>query len=125
MFSGLRPSEICRMNWKDIDWSRDEIHVGKQKVRMAGVNWIDDGSRHSFESYQLTLLRDIARVSEETGTSASTLRNHYRRPISAEVAKKWFEIRPESGPKTPPPKKSKEVQFVAHACFLRRSNRLD
>ena len=140
MFAGVRPSEICRMTWADIDWERQELHVGRQKVRTAGhrivpllprlsailsgkkrkpskplfpfghswaahevvkiakaagVKWIPDGPRHSFVSYRLAIVGDIARVSEETGTSAATLRKHYRRPVSQRRAEQWFE----SGPK--------------------------
>ena len=139
MFSGIRPSEICRMTWADIDWERQEIHVGHQKLRTAGhrivpllprlrsileplkrtaarrlfpfghswaahevvkiaraagVEWIADGPRHSFVSYRLAMLGDIARVSEETGTSAGTLRKHYRRPVSQRCAEQWFETGP-------------------------------
>ena len=136
MFSGIRPSEICRLKWEDIDWERNEVHIAKQKVRTAGqrivpmlpalrsflepakaqgrlfpwrfdwatkvardasrksgVQWIADGARHSFVSYRLATLRDIARVSEETGTSAMTLRKHYRRPVSEATATEWFGIR--------------------------------
>ena len=69
-------------------------------AQRCGVEWIPDGLRHSFVSYRIAVIRDIFRVSEETGTNPTTLRRFYRKPISEETARRWFEIRPESGPKT-------------------------
>lgn len=81
----------------------DPMQAAKQLVAHAkscGVEWIPDGPRHSFVSYRLAMLRDIFRVSEETGTSAATLRKFYRKPISEESARRWFGIGcPETGPK--------------------------
>ena len=63
-------------------------------AKKAKVRWIHDGPRHSFVSYRLALLGDIARVSEETGTNATTLREHYRRPVAKEEAERYFGIVP-------------------------------
>jgi integrase len=63
-------------------------------AKKAKVRWIHDGPRHSFVSYRLALLGDIARVSEETGTNATTLRKHYRRPVAKEEAERYFGIVP-------------------------------
>lgn len=139
MLAGVRPSEICRLTWGDIDWEHNQIHVGRQKVRTAGhrlvpilprlrsileplkrgatrrlypfghswaahavvkiaraagVSWVVDGPRHSFISYRLAIVKDIAQVSEEAGTSSATIRKHYRRPVNQRSAEQWFEIGP-------------------------------
>jgi hypothetical protein len=63
-------------------------------AKEAGVKWIHDGPRHSYVSYRLAQLGDIGRVSEETGTNPTTLRKHYRRPVTKEEAEKYFAIVP-------------------------------
>jgi integrase len=142
-FSGLRPSEIRRLNWEDV--SLDEGHVFvRAKTRTAryrlahlppnAIAWlsrvdrrqkacgyghpgdaasdlaarlqidcIHDGPRHSFVSYRLAELRDMAKVSEETGTSADTLRKHYRKPIPASETTKYFAIYPPGHEAKPKP----------------------
>jgi integrase len=129
-FSGLRPSEVLRLHWEDVDlnaghvfvrgkvrtaryriapllpnavaWLRgvdrrrkvcDYFHPGDAGSALAarlGVEWIHDGPRHSFVSYRLAIVGDLGKVSEETGTSAKTLRLHYRRPIPKSVAEEYF-----------------------------------
>jgi integrase len=133
-FSGLRPSEIQRLQWKDVNLEEGHVfvrgktrtaryrvahlpanaiawlsrvdrrqtvcgywHPGDAASDLAGrlnIRWIHDGPRHSFVSYRLAELRDMAKVSEETGTSAETLRKHYRKPIPASEATKYFAIYP-------------------------------
>jgi integrase len=63
-------------------------------AKEAELKWIHDGPRHSYVSYRLAILGDIARVSEETGTNMTTLRKHYRRPVPKEEAEKYFAIVP-------------------------------
>lgn len=62
---------------------------------LAKVRPIDNGARHSFISYRTAELRDVARVADECGNSVSTIKNHYRQLVTADAAKKFFEIRPE------------------------------
>lgn len=136
-FSGLRPSEVLRVEWSDIDLAAGHVFVrgkvrtarhriapvppngvawlrpvasegkvcayahpgisGKDLAEREGLVWIHDGPRHSFVSYRLAILGDFAKVSEETGTSVKTLRQHYRRPVPKAVAEEYFGIVPVSG----------------------------
>lgn len=55
-----------------------------------------DALRHSFVSYRLGITRDLQQVSDETGTDARTLVKHYRRPLTAAEARRWFKVSPDS-----------------------------
>lgn len=60
----------------------------------AGVAWKQDAQRRSYISYRLAKTKDLARVSQETGTDPATLRKKYLRPIPQSEALKYFAIRP-------------------------------
>lgn len=132
-FSGLRPSEIMRLSWEDVDLKAGHVYVrgkvrtarnriafvphnaavwlvgggkgrvcgyahpgvsAKQWAAKARIPWIHDGPRHSFVSYRLAVLGDFAKVSEETGTSVKTLRQHYRRPVPKALGEIYFGLLP-------------------------------
>lgn len=63
--------------------------------KLAELEAIDNGARHSFISYRTAELRDVARVADECGNSVSTIKNHYRQLVTSEAAKDYFAIRPE------------------------------
>ena len=63
---------------------------------LAKVEQIDNGARHSFISYRTAETRDVATVADECGNSLSTIKNHYRKLVTAEAAAKYFAIRPDS-----------------------------
>lgn len=60
----------------------------------AAVHQIDNGARHSFISYRCAELRDSATVADECGNSVQTIKNHYRKLVTTEAAKRFFSIRP-------------------------------
>lgn len=71
----------------------DEV---QELFALAGVDQIDNGARHSFISYRTAEIRDVARVADECGNSVSTIKNHYRKLVTADAAKRFFSIRPPS-----------------------------
>jgi hypothetical protein len=77
-------------------------HLAKRFERLSrkcGVAWQHNGPRHSFISYRIATTKNIAKVSEETGTDASTLRKKYRRPVPRKVAREYFGIVPPTSAK--------------------------
>jgi hypothetical protein len=44
------------------------------------------------------MVKDLARVSEETGTSTATLRKKYRRPLPKGQAARYFKLLPPASP---------------------------
>lgn len=72
-------------------------HLAKRLARLAskcGVTWQHNGPRHSFISYRIVTTKNMAKVSEETGTDEKTLRKKYRQPVPQKVARAYFRIAP-------------------------------
>ena len=63
----------------------------KKLVDVKGKNIL----RHSYASYRLGQLQDVAKVSYEMGThTADTLYEHYRELVTPQQGKQWFSILP-------------------------------
>lgn len=79
--------------WLKAD-ERKLVDEMQELYRLAGVEQIDNGARHSFISYRCAETRDVAGVSDECGNSVQTIKNHYRKIVSTKAAAKYFAIRP-------------------------------
>ena len=63
----------------------------KKLVDVKGKNLL----RHSYASYRLGQLQDLAKVSYEMGThTADTLYEHYRELVTPQQGKQWFSVLP-------------------------------
>lgn len=56
--------------------------------------WPRDICRHSYGSFRNALLRDLAKVAEEMGTSVAMLHRHYHNPRAEAEGEEWFSMRP-------------------------------
>lgn len=61
----------------------------------AGVTWKHNGPRHSWISSRLALIQNMAQVAEEAGNSPGIIKRNYRKPIHPDLARAWFNIKPE------------------------------
>jgi len=61
-------------------------------VKAAGVEWKDNGCRHSFISYRLATIQNAAQVALEAGNSPNVVFKHYRELVKPDAAAKWFAI---------------------------------
>ena len=69
----------------------ERIHKG------AGVRWAKDCMRHTFGSYHLAMWDNMGRTMEQMGhTNARIFKNHYRRAVRQEDAKRFWSIRPKT-----------------------------
>jgi integrase len=135
-FTGMRSSEILKLDWADINFERGHITVSPEKAKTAtrrlvpiqpnlmqwlapysertgrlfrsrrdagkaiafakehGINWPDNGLRHSYASYRLAAVSDTARVALEMGNSPQKLMTNYRELADEHDAKAWFAITP-------------------------------
>lgn len=59
-----------------------------------GDGWPKDALRHSYGSYRNAIVRNLAMVAEEMGTSERMLRRHYHNPRKTEEGEEWFSIMP-------------------------------
>lgn len=71
---------------KQVDWL----------ARDAGVEWRVNGLRHSFVTYRLAELQDVARVALEAGNSPAMIFRHYRELATPDQARAWFAVFPET-----------------------------
>ena len=92
-------------------WTEERKLKGKQRVAWgtavpAGAetaeeegwkpfDWKHNALRHSFISYRVAAVKNIAEVSLEAGNSPQMIFQHYREVVDADEAKKWFSINPE------------------------------
>lgn len=72
-------------------------NVIKKITAKAGIPWKKNACRRSYISYRLAQTKNLPLVSEETGTSITTLQRRYRRPVELTVAEKYFNILPPIG----------------------------
>jgi integrase len=63
-------------------------------LKVAGVEKIDNGARHSFITYRCAEGRNVAVVADECGDSPKVIKKSYRKIVSTKAAAKYFAIRP-------------------------------
>jgi integrase len=61
-----------------------------------GVEWKRNGLRHSFISYRVAQVQNVAQVALEAGNSPSIIFSNYRELVRPVDAQKWFAIVPET-----------------------------
>ena len=59
-----------------------------------GVGWPHNALRHSYISYRVAELQNVAQVALEAGNSPAIIFKHYRELVTREDAQKWFSILP-------------------------------
>jgi len=64
--------------------------------KLAAVAWKHNAMRHSFISYRVAAVQDVAKVALEAGNSPAMIFGHYRELVTADDAKKWFSIQPKA-----------------------------
>jgi integrase len=75
--------------------TEDEYYADMKRLyAIAGVEQIRNGARHSFISYRTAETRDVARVADECGNSATIITKHYRKLVTAADAVRYFSIMP-------------------------------
>jgi len=79
--------------------TRNLMHPLRKVWKAAGIYpWPQDAHRHSFISYQRTLIGD-ALTALWAGTSESIIKHVYKRPVSKAAAERFFAIRPATAEK--------------------------
>ncbi|HZM05042.1 MAG TPA: site-specific integrase [Candidatus Saccharimonadales bacterium] len=68
-------------------------------IKKSGFKWKHNALRHSYISYRVADLKDVARVALEAGNSPAMIFRHYRELVTADAAKAWFAVRPSTGRK--------------------------
>jgi hypothetical protein len=58
--------------------------------KLLGFEWINDGLRHSFASYWMSIHKNMALLKEEMGNSEQVNRRYYYHPQPISIAKNWW-----------------------------------
>jgi integrase len=66
----------------------------KLTAARAGMTWKVNALRHSFISYRVAKIKDIAAVALEAGNSPKMIFAHYRELCTEQEADRWFSIIP-------------------------------
>lgn len=65
-------------------------------VEAAGFEWRKNALRHSFISYRVAQVKDVAQVALEAGNSPQVIFSNYREIVTPADAKRWFAIAPKA-----------------------------
>jgi integrase len=70
-------------------------HLLKQVAVASKVKWKLNGLRHSYISYRVAQIQNVAQVALEAGNSPQIIFSNYRELVKPAAAVKWFAIEPE------------------------------
>lgn len=62
--------------------------------KAANIPWLKNGLRHSFISHRVAVTDSLDKVAIEAGNSATIIRSHYLRMVTADQGQRWFAITP-------------------------------
>ena len=75
--------------------------VYERMAKRAGVEWKRNGLRHSFISYRVALIKNVAQTAFEAGNSSTMIQRHYLKVVTESTAHAWFNLQPKvEQPKT-------------------------
>ena len=83
---GYQQQEICR-----------ELRDDDGNVTRPAFKWKTNALRHSFVSYRVADVQDVAKVALEAGNSPQMVFRNYRQLVTPTQAKGWFNIEPSAG----------------------------
>ena len=66
------------------------------KSEAVNIQWPHNGLRHSFISYRVAKVQNVAQVALEAGNSPQVIFSHYRELVKPAEAEKWFSIVPQT-----------------------------
>ena len=73
------------------DRAEERAHAYAERL---GIAWPHNGLRHSFITYRVAAVQDVARVALEAGNSPQIIFKHYRELATEAQGKTWFSIVP-------------------------------
>jgi integrase len=78
--------------------AKDKAPPGAETAKIEGWSafaWKHNALRHSFISYRVADIQNVAQVALEAGNSPQMIFKHYRELVRPDAAKAWFSIKPE------------------------------
>ena len=71
-----------------------DISAKTKTDKLPALPWKHNALRHSFISYRVADIQNVAQVALEAGNSPGMIFGHYRELVTADDAKTWFAIAP-------------------------------
>ena len=71
----------------------------RKAIEVPKFKWKHNALRHSFISYRVADIQNVAQVALEAGNSPQMIFQHYRELVRPAEAKAWFTIEPDNGKK--------------------------
>ncbi len=84
----------------------------------AGVPWKHNALRHSYISYRVAEVQNVAQVALEAGNSPKLIFQHYRELVRPAEAKAWFSITPEQRKNVIPLREAQSEAGTAKAAAI-------
>jgi len=84
--------------WRAGGKQKGEVPPGAETAQIEGwpaFAWKHNGLRHSFISYRVAAIQNVAQVALEAGNSPQIIFQHYRELVRPAEAVKWFGIMPD------------------------------
>lgn len=78
---------------------KGDVPPGAETAQVKGwaaFAWKHNALRHSFISYRVADIQNVAQVALEAGNSPQMIFKHYRELVRPAAAKEWFAIKPKS-----------------------------
>jgi integrase len=91
--------KVCKYSnvSKQLMWLAESVDARmKEHDPKAGFTWKHNAMRHSFISYRVAQVHDVAKVSLEAGNSPRMVLSNYRELVRLADAEKWFAVTPEA-----------------------------
>ena len=71
------------------------MNAARREAGESEVRWKKNALRHSFISYRVAQIQNVAQVALEAGNSPQMIFKHYRELVRPKEAEAWFNIVPE------------------------------
>ena len=89
------PVTPCANMSKQLMWLAENVHQhGQRETPPGSFAWKHNALRHSFISYRVADIQNVAQVAMEAGTSPRMVFSNYRELVRPPDAKRWISLVP-------------------------------
>lgn len=95
-WAGWEPGQVFPIAKRGMAEGRETVRLGKlmDEYFERAEGWPHDWLRHTYGSNRNALVRNLAQVAEEMGTSPKMMHSHYHQPRARKDGEEFFSLRP-------------------------------
>lgn len=82
------------LNYHHVSKETDRLLAKINKTAKTQLDWSNNALRHSYISYRVSTVQDVAKVALEAGNSPAMIFKNYRELVTDEAAAAWFNVKP-------------------------------